>query len=55
MDEGKIKTDELAKISLISHKHQLWKAHRQVKRLRVCLIVSNCLWLLGAIFSLLMR
>jgi hypothetical protein len=46
---------ELYKIPYIAHEHQMWKAYKREKHLKVALILSNALWLAGAITALIVR
>lgn len=46
---------ELYKIPYIVHEHQMWKAYRREKHLKIALIISNALWLAGAITALIVR
>lgn len=52
MDERKI---DLFRIPLIAHEHQMWKAYKREKHLKIALILSNALWLAGAITAILVR
>ena len=46
---------ELYKIPYIVHEHQMWKAYRREKHLKIALILSNVLWLAGAITAIIVR
>ena len=46
---------ELYKIPYIVHEHQMWKAYRREKQLKIALILSNALWLAGAITAIIVR
>lgn len=56
---GKMKGDnmnkELYKIPYIVHEHQMWKAYKREKHLKIALILSNALWLAGAITAIIVR
>ena len=45
----------LAKIPYIVHEARMFKAHQREKRWKVIFVVSNCLWITGAILSLVVR
>ena len=46
---------ELYKIPYIVHEHQMWKAYRREKHLKIALILSIALWLAGAITAIIVR
>jgi hypothetical protein len=46
---------KIATIPYIVHELRMYKAHQREKRWIVLLIITNCLWIVGAILSLVVR
>lgn len=46
---------DMAQIPYIEHKHRMFKVYQREKRLKVLLVCSNCLWLIAAILTTVVR
>jgi hypothetical protein len=46
---------DMAQIPYIEHKHRMFKAYRRERRLKALLVCSNCLWLVMAILTIVVR
>lgn len=46
---------DLYQIPYVEHEHRMYKAYIREKKLKVWLVITNCLWMAGAIITAIVR
>lgn len=46
---------DMAQIPYIEHEYRMYKAYIREKKLKVWLVITNCLWMVGAIITAIVR
>ena len=55
MNSFKCKKDNMSCIPFIVHEEQMFKAYEREKRLKTIIVLTNSLWLIGAILAFVVR